>query len=66
MKPGTYIKQSLYIYKGSTIFRYGLIITAIIGSYPILAEVLWSPHNKNKSCYIETIKLELIEIISEV
>tara|TARA_R100001082_G_scaffold70072_1_gene39874 strand:+ start:2093 stop:2293 length:201 start_codon:yes stop_codon:yes gene_type:complete len=66
MKPGTYIKHFLYTYKGTAIFRYGIVITATLGKQPIIAEVLWSPHSNNKICYVEAIKLELIEIISEV
>lgn len=72
MDIGTYIKQFLfYNSKGKSIFRYGIVIGSIPPKRPSLIKkitVLWNSIPelpKYKTSYIETIKMELIEVITK-
>jgi len=65
MKVGTYIRHFLYRIKGKAIYRYGLVVH---NEPQKRIKVLWHPllnHKKQQSSYIEIIKMEMIEIISE-
>ena len=76
VKPGTYIKQFLLRYKGMPLYRYGVVLR-MIKDRPPVAEVIFFPHehpNRDVAImreylkfglYVETIKLELIEILAE-
>ena len=67
LSAGTYIRQKIYLNRGVSVWRYGFIIN-IVGKYPTRAKVVWFPNKEQyakKIPYIEIIKLELIEILSE-
>jgi len=64
---GTYIRQKIYLDRGISIWRYGFIIR-IIDKHPPRADVIWFPKGEQslkKRPYMEIIKLELIEVLSE-
>jgi len=63
---GHLIKQSLYTNRGTIVYRYGLVVE-ILPRKKI--KVLWFPNHarpREKALYEEIIKMELIEIISEI
>jgi hypothetical protein len=63
---GHLIKQSLYTDRGTRVYRYGLVLE-ILPRKKI--KVLWFPNHarsEQKGLYEEIIKMELIEIISEI
>jgi hypothetical protein len=72
VKTGTYIRHFLYRNRGKAIYRYGIVLKYESGRPVGSIEVLWYPilinkeYRKNQqSTYVEIIKMELIEIISE-
>ena len=68
MKVGTYIRHYLYKNRGERIYRYGIVIKIVYYSPSKFANVLWhaSPHyTLHKSPYLETIKINLLEVVSE-
>ena len=81
MKPGTYIRQYLLMYKGIPLYRHGIVLRMISeNTTPPIAEVLFFPQeqlgeanhsymmlrNYSKvNLYVETIRLEIIEILAE-
>ena len=66
MKVGNLIKQYLYNNRGQGIHRFGIVIK-IISRKKI--KVFWfidHASSRRKTPYEETIKMELIEVISEI
>jgi hypothetical protein len=72
VKIGTYIRHFLYRNRGKAIYRYGIVLKCGSKCSARSIKVLWHPtslregyHKRKQSAYIEIIKMELIEIISE-
>lgn len=66
MKVGTFIKQHIYNDRGDHVYRYGLVIEIVTRKE---IRVVWLPNqffSRKKALYEDIIKMELIEIISEV
>lgn len=66
MKIGTFIKQHVYNDRGQHIYRYGLVVQVITRKK---IKVVWFPNHffpRKTALYEDIIKMELIEIISEV
>ena len=68
MKVGSYIRHFLYKNRGERIYRYGIIIEIVYHPPSKFANVLWhsSPrYTFYKNSHIETIKINLLEVVSE-
>jgi len=68
VKVGSYIRHYLYKNRGERIYRYGIIVEILCYSPPKFANVLWQPtphYILYKDLYIESIKINLLEVISE-
>jgi len=68
VKIGSYIRHYLYKNRGERIYRYGIIIKIVHYSPPKFANVIWQPtpyYSLYKSPYLETIKINLLEVVSE-
>jgi len=66
VRVGHLIKQHLYNDRGQSVWRYGLVLEIVSR---IKIRVLWFPNHvkpRKKDLYEEIIKMELIEIISEI
>jgi len=66
MRIGTFIKQHAYNDRGNNIYRYGIVIELITRKE---IKVVWLPNSffpRQQALYKSIIKMELIEIISEV